>query len=212
MPFGFGGGGRAAAAAAAASAARMASRSNSAAAARRRTFPTCSRACSAAAGGGGGGGPFGGFGRRSAPPQKGADVAYRLDGRRSRMRRGSSRPAGHARQRQDARHQAAAGVEDGTKIRLAGQGQPGPAGNGDAIVTIAVKPHRFFRREGDNIRLDLPISIDEAVLGAQGPGADGRRAGDAERPQGLELGQGAAPQGQGLHRQGRRSAATSSSR
>ena len=59
------------------------------------------------------------------------------------------------------------GVEDGTKIRLAGQGQPGPAGNGDAIVTIAIKPHRFFRREGDNIRLDLPVSIDEAVLGGK---------------------------------------------
>ena len=59
------------------------------------------------------------------------------------------------------------GVEDGTKIRLAGQGQPGPGGNGDAIVTIAIKPHRFFRREGDNIRLDLPVALDEAVLGAK---------------------------------------------
>jgi len=34
-------------------------------------------------------------------------------------------------------------------------------------VTIAIKPHRFFRREGDNIRLDLPVSIDEAVLGGK---------------------------------------------
>ena len=67
------------------------------------------------------------------------------------------------------------GVEDGTKIRLAGQGQPGPGGNGDAIVTIAVKPHRFFRRDGDNIRLDLPVALDEAVLGAkvQVPTVDG---------------------------------------
>ena len=59
------------------------------------------------------------------------------------------------------------GVEDGAKIRLAGQGQAGPGGNGDAIVTIAVLPHRFFRRDGDNIRIDLPVSIDEAVLGAK---------------------------------------------
>ena len=59
------------------------------------------------------------------------------------------------------------GVEDGTRIRLAGQGQAGPAGNGDAIVTIAIKPHRFFRREGDNIRLDLPVALDEAALGAK---------------------------------------------
>ena len=59
------------------------------------------------------------------------------------------------------------GVEDGTKIRLTGQGQPGPAGNGDAIVTISITPHRFFKREGDDVRLDLPVSLDEAVLGAK---------------------------------------------
>ena len=60
-----------------------------------------------------------------------------------------------------------AGVEEGTKIRLAGQGQAGPGGNGDAIVAISIKPHRFFTRDGDNIRLDLPIALDEAVLGAK---------------------------------------------
>ena len=58
-------------------------------------------------------------------------------------------------------------VEDGAKIRLAGQGQAGPGGNGDAIVTIAIRPHRFFTRDGDNIRLDLPVALDEAVLGAK---------------------------------------------
>ena len=152
--------------------------------------------------GGGGGGPFGGFGRRSAPPQKGADVAYRLEvpfedaarlaGQRVTLGSGKTLDI-----------KLPPGVEDGTKIRLAGQGQPGPAGNGDAIVTIAVKPHRFFRREGDNIRLDLPVSIDEAVLGGKVrvPTVDGPVM--LERPQGIELGQGAAPQGQGLHRQER---------
>jgi DnaJ-class molecular chaperone len=59
------------------------------------------------------------------------------------------------------------GVEDGTKIRLAGQGEAGPAGNGDALVTINIRPHRFYRREGDNIRLDLPVALDEAVLGGK---------------------------------------------
>ena len=52
-------------------------------------------------------------------------------------------------------------------MRLGGKGEPGPGGFGDAIVTIAVQPHAFFRREGDNIRLDLPISLDEAVNGAK---------------------------------------------
>jgi DnaJ-class molecular chaperone len=59
-----------------------------------------------------------------------------------------------------------AGVETGTQMRLAGKGQPGPGGAGDAIVTIEVQPHRFFERVGDDVRLDLPISLAEAVLGA----------------------------------------------
>jgi len=60
-----------------------------------------------------------------------------------------------------------AGVEDGTQMRLSGKGEPGPAGNGDALVTIAIEPHAFFRREGDDVRLELPITLDEAVLGAK---------------------------------------------
>ena len=59
------------------------------------------------------------------------------------------------------------GIEDGAQMRLAGKGEPGPGGNGDALVTIHVQPHPFFRREGDNIRLDLPVTLDEAVGGAK---------------------------------------------
>ncbi len=109
---------------------------------------------------------FGGFGRRSAPPQRGADVAYRLEVtfedaaslKEQRVTLGSGKTLDI---------KLPPGVEDGTKIRLTGQGQPGPAGAGDAIVTIAIRPHRFFRREGNNIRLDLPVSLDEAALGAK---------------------------------------------
>ena len=43
----------------------------------------------------------------------------------------------------------------------------GPGGNGDAIVVIHLQPHAFFRRDGDNLRLDLPITLDEAVNGAK---------------------------------------------
>ncbi|MFM5917866.1 MAG: DnaJ C-terminal domain-containing protein [Novosphingobium sp.] len=60
-----------------------------------------------------------------------------------------------------------AGVEDGTQMRLAGKGEPGPGGAGDAIVTIQIQPHAWFRRDGDNLRLDLPVSLDEAVNGAK---------------------------------------------
>ncbi len=59
------------------------------------------------------------------------------------------------------------GVEDGTQMRLGGRGEGGPGGAGDAIVTIQVQPHAYFRREGDNIRLDLPIAVNEAVHGAK---------------------------------------------
>ncbi|MDE2437167.1 MAG: DnaJ domain-containing protein [Sphingomonadales bacterium] len=113
-------------------------------------------------GGMGGGGPQG---RPRAAP-KGATVQYKL---------GVSLP--------DAAHLATqritladgktidlklpAGVEDGTQMRLSGRGEPGPGGNGDALVTIQVHPHPFFRRDGDNLRLDLPISLDEAVGGAK---------------------------------------------
>ena len=68
-----------------------------------------------------------------------------------------------------------AGVEEGTQMRLAGKGEAGPGGAGDAIVTIRFQPHPFFRRDGDNLRLDLPVSLDEALNGARikVPTADG---------------------------------------
>ena len=52
-------------------------------------------------------------------------------------------------------------------MRLAGKGQPGPGGAGDGIVTITVKEHPFFARDGANIRLDLPVTLDEAIKGAK---------------------------------------------
>jgi DnaJ-class molecular chaperone len=116
----------------------------------------------------GGFGGFGGFGTRrpAPPPQKGADTAYRLpvsfeDAAALKEQRVTL--AGG----KTVSIKLPAGVEEGTRIRLAGQGQTGPGGTGDAIVAISIKPHRFFTRDGDNIRLDLPISLDEAVLGAK---------------------------------------------
>jgi len=58
-------------------------------------------------------------------------------------------------------------VKEGQKIRLKGQGSPGINGGpaGDAIIEISVRPHGFFRREDNDIHLDLPITLEEAVLG-----------------------------------------------
>jgi len=52
-------------------------------------------------------------------------------------------------------------------MRLKGKGQPGPGGAGDAIITLTVDPHPFFVRDGDDVLLDLPITLDEAVVGAK---------------------------------------------
>jgi molecular chaperone DnaJ len=62
-----------------------------------------------------------------------------------------------------------AGVDNGTQIRLAGEGQPGMNGgpNGNYYLEIQVNAHRFFHRHGDNIHLDLNINIPQAVLGAE---------------------------------------------
>lgn len=121
-----------------------------------------------------GGGGFGGFGR-SAPPAKGADVAYRLPVpfeeaatlKEQRVTLSNGRTVDI---------KLPKGVEEGTKIRLAGLGETGAGGNGDAIVTISIAPHRFFKRDGDDVRLDLPVSLDEAVLGAKvrAPTVDGQ--------------------------------------
>lgn len=62
-----------------------------------------------------------------------------------------------------------AGVADGQQIRLKGQGGPSPSGGpaGDGLVTILVAAHPLFTRDGRDLRLDLPISLYEAVLGAK---------------------------------------------
>jgi DnaJ-class molecular chaperone len=61
------------------------------------------------------------------------------------------------------------GTTDGQSLRLKGQGLPGQGGapNGDAYVEIEVKPHPYFEREGNDILLECPISLSEAVLGGQ---------------------------------------------
>jgi DnaJ-class molecular chaperone len=61
------------------------------------------------------------------------------------------------------------GTHDGQVLRLRGKGRPGMGGGppGDALVEIEVRPHRLFTRKGDDIHLDLPISLREAVLGGK---------------------------------------------
>ena len=107
-----------------------------------------------------------GFRQRGRAPQKGADVAYRLKvslvdaatlaPQRITLADGKTIDL-----------KLPKGLDDGTRIRLTGKGEPGPGGNGDAIVTVAIAPHSFYTREGNHIRLSLPVTLNEAVLGAK---------------------------------------------
>lgn len=61
------------------------------------------------------------------------------------------------------------GVDTGSVVRLSGQGHPGSAGAtaGDLLVRIRVAPHQWFRREGNHLLLDVPVTVTEAALGAK---------------------------------------------
>ena len=117
---------------------------------------------------GGGGGAFGGAQqqRRRPPPQKGADIAYKL-------RVGFIDAATLKDQRitlADGKTidlKLPKGVEDGTQMRLKGKGEQGPGGAGDGLVTIAIDKHKVYSRDGDDVRFDLPITLDEAVNGGK---------------------------------------------
>ena len=73
-----------------------------------------------------------------------------------------------------------AGVEDGNRIRLSGEGEAGLRGGapGDLYIFLSVKPHRFFQRDGANIQCRVPIDITTAALGGtiEVPAIDGSRA------------------------------------
>jgi DnaJ-class molecular chaperone len=62
-----------------------------------------------------------------------------------------------------------AGIQEGQTLRLRGKGAPsmGEGEAGDALVEISINPHRFFARQGDDIHVDLPVTLAEAVLGAR---------------------------------------------
>ena len=120
----------------------------------------------------GGRSPFGGSGAASGGGRgfrtqvRGPDVAYRLtvpfvDAVQLTPQRVTLRSG------QTIEIKLPAGLETGKQVRLAGKGEPGPGGHGDAIVTIEIGPHRALTRDGNDVRLTLPIKLDEAVLGAK---------------------------------------------
>ncbi|WP_226017638.1 DnaJ C-terminal domain-containing protein [Novosphingobium sp. FKTRR1] len=118
---------------------------------------------------GGAGGGFGGgspFGSRRAPPPKGANIPYRLvvpftDAATRAAQRVTLSDG------KTIELKVPPGVENGQQVRLGGKGEAGPGGFGDAIVTIEIAPHPFFVRDGNHIRVDLPITLTEAIAGGK---------------------------------------------
>jgi DnaJ-class molecular chaperone len=116
--------------------------------------------------GGGGGRPGAGPRPQQAPPPKGANIAYEhlvsftdaatLAPQRITLGDGKT-----------VEFKLPAGLVAGQQIRIPGRGQPGPGGNGDAMVTLKLGKHPDLVRDGDHIRIDLPISIKEAVDGGK---------------------------------------------
>ena len=113
---------------------------------------------------GGGGGGFGG----ARGPQRGQDLTTTqtldfIDGVRGTTIKLSLRAGA-----EPTTIKIPAGVQDGQKIKIAGKGNPSPNGGpaGDLIITVTVKPHPVFTRDGNNIRVNVPITFAEAVLGA----------------------------------------------
>ena len=108
------------------------------------------------------GGPGGGFGG----PQKGSDVRARLDidledaiaGARKRISFSDGRTIEVT---------IPKGAVEGQVLRLKGQGQPGPGGSGDALIELGFKPHPLYRREGETLVMDLPVSAPDAILGGK---------------------------------------------
>jgi DnaJ-class molecular chaperone len=117
--------------------------------------------------GGLGGGRAGDSGARARrAPMRGADVVYKLsvpfeDAATLAPQRVSLKDG------KTTEIRLPAGFKPGIQLRLAGKGEGGPGGPGDALITLEVAPHRTLKRDGDDIRLDLPISLTEAVLGAK---------------------------------------------
>ena len=98
-----------------------------------------------------------------------------------------------------------AGADEGSRVRIAGQGGPSSNGGarGDLVLTVHVAPHAHFRREGDDLHLDLPITIGEAYHGAKVrvPTVDG--AVSMKIPARAQSGQTVRLRGKGVARKGR---------
>jgi DnaJ-class molecular chaperone len=117
--------------------------------------------------GGGGGAPRGGAPRAfDGEDATGADLAAAITVSLPEAAQGTTHrlrlPTG-----KDVEVKIPAGIVSGQQIRLRGQGGAGPASAGDVLITVSIAPHATFTLDGTDVRVDLPITLYEAVLGAK---------------------------------------------
>lgn len=95
-------------------------------------------------------------------------------------------------------------VEDGQQIRLKGQGHPSPIGGeaGDALVTVKFERHKHFRRDGKDLRVDVPITLYEGVLGAKVRVPTLEGSAEVSLPPGVNTTKALRLKGKGLHGDG----------
>jgi DnaJ-class molecular chaperone len=143
------------------------------------------------------GGRMGGFGRRTPRPRRGQDLEYQAEvtleeafsgttrsisvkteipcsackgtGRIQGLPCSLCRGAGSVTDVKRLEVKIPAGVDNGSRIRIAGKGEPGTAGGpaGDLYLVISVRPHPVFERKGNDLYLDLPVPLTTAVLGGE---------------------------------------------
>jgi DnaJ-class molecular chaperone len=140
---------------------------------------------------GGGAGGFGGF------SQRGSDVRAKLEIELEEAIHGAKRRIAFS----DGRTidvTIPKGAEEGQTLRLKGQGSPGRGGPGDAFIELVMRPHPIFRREGDALVMDLPVSIPDAVLGGKVEARTPDGAVTLTVPKGANSGQSLRLKGKGL--------------
>jgi curved DNA-binding protein len=144
--------------------------------------------------------------RRQRGPAKGPDLESEITIDFASAVKGATlelRPQGHAGSPVTVR--IPAGAAEGSRVRIAGQGGPSPNGGprGDLVLTVHVTPHPHFRRDGDDLHLDLPITLAEAHHGAKVRVPTAEASVNLKVPEGTQSGQVLRLRGKGVARKGR---------
>src|SRR5918994_612659 len=162
-------------------------------------------------------GDFMGGGRRRGAQSRGADLRYNLEitleeafsGKQAQIRVPTTvrcetcdaSGSGRVHREKTLSVTIPQGVEDGTRIRLTGEGEAGTRGGatGDLYIFVSVTPHRMFKRDGSNLYCRVPIPVTTAALGGQieVPTIDGRRA-RLQIPEGTQSGHRFRLRGRGM--------------